>query len=251
MRTKKDRPIISADDVAVVFNDEQVAELAKTAKLPPGTDMAALAEGVQEAARIFAREASLLTGNELHSEIAGLHKAADRYWYDVLAAMMENLSSQARNMLKERGPAGLEIELPPPDALRDPARRDGACETIARFCRVGGGYIDGRRRPSGKQSRPTWRQLLHAPEPRRNFAKRDAERNFVLWLSIAWLDATGVPPSRTAHHKADGRDVGPFARFLRRCLRLVGAGDADAVELMNELHRRRREGESPDKNAVS
>jgi hypothetical protein len=58
-------------------------------------------------------------------------------------------------------------------------------------------------------------------------------------LSLAWVEATGLAPSRTARPRDASRDVGPFARFVRECLSLVGAGNADAVELMNELHRRR------------
>lgn len=48
MRSKKKRPIIAAGDVEGIFNDAQVAELAKIAKLPSGADLAALAEGVRK-----------------------------------------------------------------------------------------------------------------------------------------------------------------------------------------------------------
>jgi len=235
MRTKKFRPVIAAEDVAVVFNDVQVAKLAQAAKAPPNTNMTALAEEVREAARIFACDAKLLIGNQLHAEIDELHKAADRRRYEEVADRIGNLSPLAQDMLKEQG--GWPIELPPLDALRDPARREDACELIARLCRFGGRLVDGRRRPLGKRSRPTWRPLLYAPEPRRQFPKRDVERDYVMWLQLAWLQATESRPARTADH----RNPGPFARFARECLRLVGAGHADVVELINEVHRRRRE----------
>jgi hypothetical protein len=240
MRSKKKRPIIAAGDVEGIFNDAQVAELAKIAKLPSCADLAALAEGVRQAASIFVHEAGIQNGNELHNEIAELHKASDRHRYDEVAALMEKLSPQARDMLKDRG-VTVGISLPAPDALRDPARRQGAGEMVVRLCQFGGRFVAGRRRPSGKQSRPTWRPLLRAPEPRRNFAKRDAERNFIMLLSIAWHEATGAAPSRTARNCDDSRDVGPFARFARECLRRLGALDADVVELINEMHRRRIE----------
>ncbi len=238
---KSARPIVAADDVAVVFSDGNVTELAKKAKLPLSTNLTVLAEGVREAASIFARDARVPNGNELRNEIADLYHAADRDRYDEVVALLEKLSAQAYDMLEDRGAPDPSMKLPLPDALRDPIRRKGACETIARLCQNGGGYVDGRRRASGKHSRPTWRPLLHAPAPRTNFAKREAERDFVTWLSLAWLEATGSPPSRTARHRDEGRDVGPFARFARECLRQVGAPDADVVELMNELHKRRRE----------
>jgi hypothetical protein len=246
MGTNKARSIIAAEDVTVIFNDTRVAELARTAKLPDGTDMAALAEGTREAARIFARDARVPTGNELHDEIGGLHKTADRHLYEEVAGQLERLSPRARDILRDhRGARGSRTLLPSPEALRDPVRREAACDAIVSLCRIGVQLVEGRRRPSGKRSRPTLRPLLHAPEPQRNFTKRDAERHFVMLLSLAWLEATGSAPSRTARHSDDSRKVGPFARFARECLRLAGASGADVVEIINDARRRHREMERP------
>jgi len=241
MRKGKSRSIITAEEVPVIFDDARVRDLAKTAKLPPSANMAAFAAGVRDAAWIFARDARIPTCNDLHAEIAELLKAAGARDYDHAAALLENLSHSARGLLKDRGARpSIAIELPTPDAMRDPGRRERGCDAIARLCQVGGEYVDGRRRPSGKRSRPAWHALLHAPEAQRNFPKRKVERQFVIWLSVAWLDATGQEPSRTARHRDDG-NLGPFASFVRECLRLVGAQDADAVGLINDLHKRRRD----------
>jgi hypothetical protein len=62
-------PIIAFEGVANVFNDEQVGKLAKIADLPPGSDLAAFAEGIREAARIYARDARNPNANELHDAI--------------------------------------------------------------------------------------------------------------------------------------------------------------------------------------
>jgi hypothetical protein len=239
MRAKKARPIVAAKDVGAIFSDAVVAELAKCAKPPSGTDVIALAKGTREAVRTLTREASFPTGNELHDKIAELQEAAGQHRYDEVAALWEGLPPRTLNIVKDRA-SRLGIVLPSLDALRDSARREGACETIARLCQFGGQYVAGRIRPFGKQSSPTWRPLLCASAPRRNLPKRNAERNFVMWLSIAWREATGAAPSRTARHRDASRDVGPFARFARKCLDRAGAPDADVVELMNELHRRRR-----------
>jgi hypothetical protein len=244
------------------LSDEKVAELLAKTKLPPGTDKALLAEGVRDAARIFARDSRL---NELHNEIGKMYEAADRRGYDEVAAVLEHLSS--RTLRVERSvqifcttlpclvrpevsvtyPAGTPfgpvlLGLPTPEALRDPAQRNGACEAITRLCRSGGRLAEGRRRSGGKRSRPTFRPLLYTPESRTNFPKRDAERDFVMWLSIAWLEATGSKPSRTARHGDASRVLGPFARFAGECLRRCGAGYADPVGIINELNQRRREG---------
>ena len=245
MRIKKTRPIILAEDVPVIFHDNCIAELAKIARLPPGADAAAFAAGIREAACIFARDASMPTGNELHDEIDELFKAADGRSYNEVADLLERLSPQARAILQNRGAhPSIGIEVPSPDMLRDPARRGEACKGIARLCQFGGHLIEGRRRPSGKRSRPVWRPQINAPAKQRNFPRRKAERDFVMWLSLAWLEATGKKPSRTARWYEVARgtrppQLGPFAKMVRKCLCLVGAADADVVELMKEVHRRR------------
>ena len=145
-----------------------------------------------------------------------------------------------RRILTRVSRAPLRFPLPTPSDLRDEASREAACEVVARLCWMSCQFVEGRRRPSVKQSRHIARPLLFAPKPRQHFPRRYAERNFVMLLSIACVEATGVAASRTARHRDASRNIGPFARFVRECLQLVGAKDADAVELINELHRRRR-----------
>jgi hypothetical protein len=230
----KSRRSIASEDIPRVFDDACLRELAS--ELPAGADLARFAEGVREAARIYAKDARIPTDNELHAEIAALQRAADRGQHDRVATLIESVSPQARQLLNERGARpSIGITLPSADALRDPAKRDAACTCVARLCQHGGRYVEGRRRPSGKRSRPVWRPLLHAPEPRRHFPRRDAERDFVVWLGTAWYAATGKKPPRTA----DSRKPGPFARLVKRCLALVGAPHANAVELIKGLDRYR------------
>src|SRR6185295_18525284 len=73
-----------------------------------------------------------------------LHHAAQRLEYDRAATLLESLSAKARDTLNNL-PA---TNLPPTAALRDPVLRKDACETIASLCRIGGGIIEGRMRPS-------------------------------------------------------------------------------------------------------
>jgi hypothetical protein len=231
-RFEKATRIIAPGDVAAVFNDEVIRRLAE--ELPPNADLGALSRGVREAVRILINEAHIPTRNELHDEIAELWKAADGRQHELAADRLERLSPAARNML---GKKHLPLHLPSPDALRDPGRRDGACAAIASLCQFGGRSAKG---PPSKGTPAQWRPLLYAPTPRRNFPKRDPERNFVMHLSLAWLEATGKVPPHTARHQDDSRKLGPFGRVVRECLGLVGLRDADVVELINELHRRRR-----------
>ena len=243
MRLKKRRPIISEEEVSAIFDDTRVVKLAHIGRLPANANKAVFSAGIREAARIFARDARIPTGNDLHAEIGELHRAADRQRYDEVFGLLESLSPAARALLQDRA-ARIGIELPPSDGLHDPERREEACQAcqaITRLSQFGGRWAEARRRPSGKQSRPVWRSLLWASEPRRNFRKRNAERDFVMWISVAWQEAVGTPPTRTARHSDASRDVGPFAKLVSECLQLVGAGDADVVELLNEMDRRRRE----------
>jgi hypothetical protein len=241
----KRRPAIAPDDVAGVFDDTCISELATLAKVPAGADLNVFAAGVCEAARTYARNARTRDDNELHHEIAAFYQAAHRRRYERVVASREDLSPQARSHLKNRlkrpGPFAAGLRLPTVEELRDPKCRDEACDMIRRLCSIGGSYVKGRKRPSGKRSGPTFRPLLHAPALRQHVSKREPERNFVMNLETTWLEATGTKPSLTARHSDVGRRVGPFARFARKCLHLVGAKHVDVVETINELNRRRIE----------
>jgi hypothetical protein len=174
--------------------------------------------------------------------------------FESLAKARENLSVEATELLNSHGTT----ELPSPNALRDVKQREAACRVIAELCSFGGSFVSGRRRPTGKRSRHHLRPLLYAPERSSGFAKRDAELNFIERLGFVWKEATGKSPPRTARHidkppttlgeQAEARrrararhtTLGPFPGFAKDCLTLAGVRDADVVELINELDRRRR-----------
>jgi hypothetical protein len=63
-------------------------------------------------------------------------------------------------------------------------------DVIARLCRVGGAWVEGKKRPTGRRSR-TWTVLLQAPGKRRGHPGNEAARLFVIKLQLAWLEATG------------------------------------------------------------
>ena len=239
---KEARALIPAEEVPDVFDTACIERLAKIEKLPATTDLARLGEGIREAARIFARDARIPNVNQLHDEIAVLCKVADPYQakppdWEAIAAAVENLSPEAREQLGRRGARRLvPIELPGPDAFRDPKQRDDAREVMLMLMQQGAIWVEGRSRGAGKRSRPSLRPRLYAPSKQKSPPRRTAERNFIMQLSIVWYEATGKAPPRTAHHG----QLGPFARLVRECMRLMGAADVDVVELINDLHRRRQ-----------
>ena len=256
MRTREGRKshqrrerIIALDRVDFVFDDDCIRSLVTAHKLPNGIDLSVLGTGVREAARIFVREVRIPNSNELNDEISNLYSLAEKRQFELLAAAREELSSEALGLLNKRNGC----ELPSAQDFRHLASRDAACEAVASLCRYGGKMVRGRRRPGGKQSRATFQPLLYAPERSQRFKKRDAERNFVMWLRGAYTEAAGKSPPRTARHidkrpitlgeqaKARRRarvrhtTLGRFTGFAKDCLTLVGAYDVDVVKLINKL----------------
>jgi hypothetical protein len=236
---------IAEEEVVHEFDDSCIARLAGIGELPANADKQRFAESIRVAARIYARDAREPNDNKLHAEIASLHKAAERHDYERVSKLLAALSPRSRERLNDRAKR-LGFGLPTSEALHDPELREEACISVARLCCTGGGYVDGRLRRSGKRSR-TWRWRLYAPGPRSHFPKRQAERDFVMWVRLAWLEAVGEAPSATVNPgrgklrpNGSREPGGPFARMICECLRLVGASHADAVGLLNELARRRR-----------
>jgi hypothetical protein len=258
----KRRPIISLADVPAVFDDPCIHELAVKAKLPAAADLEAFGRWIREAAEMFVREVQVPTANEIRSEITRLHKAAAQRDFELAASLLGGLSQEARALF-EAPELALEIievnpqcstaktsrvepmpsrkmeqsarSLPSPSDLRNDAFRDQACVAIASACRIGAQRVEGRRRSSGRRSSPTLRPTPYAPTASKNFLRREAERNFVERLTTAWGKSTGKKPPRTARHKDAGRGLGPFAQFVQECLRLIGAGYADPVALINAV----------------
>jgi hypothetical protein len=126
--------------------------------------------------------------------------------------------------------------LPQPTDLVDPDKRERACVAVIDRCEIGGRKVLGRKRPSGRRSW-TWKPVLWAPELNPHPEIRSAERTFIMWLQIAWRDATGINVPVTAHPD----NPGPFARLAQKALVLLGAPHADAVQLINDLEHARND----------
>jgi hypothetical protein len=147
------------------------------------------------------------------------------------------------------------LKLPSAQELRDPAKREEACDIVRLFCSVGAELVKGRKRPTGRRSASTWQTVLYAPVPisrqrlkqmagrkgrkpikaMRRLGRRETELAFLMNLQLAWLGATGKKSSLAAN--ADR--LGPFARMVEQSLKLVGAGRVHVAELINDLNRRR------------
>lgn len=246
---------ILPEHVPGVFDDTRIKALVRMGMLPSDADLSIFASEVRRAALIYCADARAPNTNEVHREIADLHKAASQHRYLRVADLLANLTPAARDVVAA-GSAGVRdrIALPEPDDLRDVTKRGAGCAAVECLCTFGGRWTDGRKRPNGRRSR-TWQPLLRAPAPSRHFGKRDAERHFVTNLRLAVLQATNRQPPATARLVCKGTDAtgervyaasGAFARLVSLALRSVGAAgnhrqaDVLAVELINEINRRRR-----------
>ena len=241
MRAKKDRRIPTPEDLPRILDDKFICVLAQEAKLSWAANIPRLAKGIRTAAEVLSREANTVSDNEVHYEVDGLLRAAARAIkaqkskdaaYKKVALQIEGLSERTRELLNRRG------TLPAPEILRDPAVQQVACETIVRLCRIGAYWQKGRRRTGGKRSM-TMVSVLHAPSLEQHPARLEAQLYFMMMLRAAVAEATGIPPLPTAH---PGRPT-PFAKMAQVCLNKLQAG-ANAVELINELQKRRKEMES-------
>jgi hypothetical protein len=241
--SKKRQSAFRAADVPRKFDDARIEDLAKIGHLPVDANRQRFADSIREAARIYARDAQTPSNNATRDEIEQLHRAAARPKQKdtQVANLVANLSPETLQWLTAReGTPGFEragFKFPSLEDLHDAARRDEACDIVRRFCSNGGKYIEGRKRPSGKRS-IAWLPFLYAPERIGHPPKREAELRFAMHLRLAWLEATGKRPTATVNPGSPDR---PLVEMLRECLRLVDAKHADAVELINQLQRRRRQ----------
>jgi hypothetical protein len=141
------------------------------------------------------------------------------------------LSNRDRRLLEDRAVwLTHRYRLPRPELPRDPDR-------LMALLRHGGRMVPGRRRPGGKRSRPTFVPALWAPRVARGRPRNEAGRELVVWLGIAYFEATGRYPPRSACHSKPG----PFVRFVRGCLDRLDARHVDAVEVVNRVGRLRQD----------
>jgi hypothetical protein len=222
---RKVRRIPAPEKLPRIFDDKFILILAKQAKLSWAANIPRFAEGVRDAASQCVAEMAIPSDKAVRDEIRALYSAANRYRYKETATRIRKISGRTRALMKTRGDR-LRLAIPEAEVFGDCARRDEACETIVRLLRVGW--------ECGKP-------LLYTPElpewePPRGTPRRKAELDFVTGLRLAYLKATGMPPT----HMANSNRPGPFARMVQTCLNEIAPG-ANAVGLLNKLHQRRLE----------
>jgi len=230
------REILTDSQIESIFDALCISKIAAIARLPPDANLQRFGDGIREAVRIYFRDVCEPNENRLHQEIKKLHAAARKKDYQQTGTLLAGLSQRGLRLLSQRtvNEDG-NFQFTPLDELFSPDQRDRACEKIAALCAFGGGSKPGRTRPTGKRSQ-SWEWVLYAPAPKTTSEKQATERTFIMWLRVAWLEATGKPPSKSTNNYQKG----PFARFVRMCFDLSGVVGVDEVALINGVLERRR-----------
>jgi hypothetical protein len=249
--------IIGAEEIASSFSDSAVAKAAGRARLPAGTDLSRLANDVRASVEQYVAKSCQASSNSVRRQMGALVRAGARRDYVSLADLLDHLSPEAKDLLDERyrrhserrprrGGDRISWALPDSAALRELGTREKAADAIVSLAVMGGHSCEGRRRPGGKRSRE-WRWYLHAPAPSRSEPRREAERQFHMFLRIDYERATGRKPPTTARLDM----LGPFGRFLAECLSMARAPVTHrdphrtglAAQLMNDFARKCRRAE--------
>ena len=238
--------LILANQVPVKFDAAAIKAIADEAKIPATANLQNFGDAVRDAATRYIEAAKKPQIGAVRKEIEGLYRQASKAEKGDAKAVNETarrlviLSPTARQFLNQRVKRGL--PLPTPSDLSNNRCEDAISQLLRLLC-WGGVTVQGRAREDGKRSRPKFKPLLWAPAPRRGRPSNEAEREFVMWLSIAYLEATDRSPPRTVNSRAKG----PFCRMVESCLKRVGAGHVDVVEAINAAGSLRE----PSKNHVA
>jgi hypothetical protein len=248
----KRRSLITPGDVDQVFNDAVIKELAKGS--PRNADPTRFAQSVRNDAQLFIEAKARLNNPQLRKEIArlyGLNNRAQRgdRAAQELAREMDTMHAHVRCWLVRCNPEGRSI--PTSKEIISLQTRTNAIHRLRLILSYGSlgsdAQKEGRKRPSGKRSRPFTPPLLRAPGVERKPDEQSncnegrprggAEREFVRNLRLTYWDAASKKPP----DKVDFQSRGPFSEFVHRCFELVGAPQGYVTKLINELGQARHE----------
>src|SRR5690349_7575342 len=101
---------IQIADVDRVLGESEIAELAKKARLPPGSDLTVFGDVVRDAVRIYLAEGTEPSIASIVKEIRQLYRRVGRVIegkggdaaVEILAVSLRDISDAARNHIEER-----------------------------------------------------------------------------------------------------------------------------------------------------
>src|SRR5262249_37097686 len=199
------RSLIAISDVESVFNDEIVKEWARTLKLPADADIARFAQSIRSSAINFLKEKDKLNFPQLRTAIERLYQLNTRAedgndrTARALARAVDAMHADVRQWLLSCNTPH-HRNIPTATEILSPLARQSAVKRFRLILSYGGRVVAGRKRSGGRRSR-SFKPLLKLPEQsKRGRPRGEAEREFVQWLALDYVVATGRPPPRTAHY---------------------------------------------------
>jgi hypothetical protein len=231
-----------------LFSDEAIKKLAEDSKLPPDADLVLFGTFVRDAAAFYLEEVGWASGAKIRADIQAIRRTVKpineqkkgRQPHLIIKALRE-ASPETIQLLRRRAAIRGEM-FPSDDDITDVARIGGAVRVLDALTRAGGSIKQGRKRPSGRQSKK-YEVELYAPVSRRNFAKRDAERAAIKRLRKAWRWAAALGdaareaamPGNVPSTSASLENAGPFVRLARGFFEELRVRVVDVVHVINSI----------------
>ncbi len=188
--------LITASEVDHVLDADNVAWLAKEAKLPQTADLKRFRDFLKIAIHGFLIDIDNPLPATIRAEIAKLNRWTRAVrkgdaGIGVLKGALKQLSPEAREYLYSPNH-------PIPDAtdLDDPARRDAALRRLAGLTVRGAEWKPGRKRRGGKRSRDTLTRNLEGPPAVRGRPPNRAGLLLCETLAAAYAELSGRPLPR-------------------------------------------------------
>lgn len=220
------------------LTNDKIRELAKLAKLPTTADIKVFGENISVAIQIYLDEK---TPNYINKELKTLYKLAkavtdgDDGKIKNLLEKFKIISTGAKRELGKHGKYAPPI--PTNEELENIETCKNAANILQRLITYGGCMKKGRNRPTGKQSRPTFKPYWDLPIVNPGWSSRQPELYLIRCLGMAYFEAIGKPAPYTADSRMrtnGGLIASPFTRLVVEVLKIAGKPNINAVELVNK-----------------
>ena len=240
MTTRKQRArLILPNEIERSFDEAAIQCLAEAAKLPQGTDLERFGRSIRAAVHQYLIDAAIPQPGEIRMEIEQLASTVQHALngepgrLEAAVAALEALPPATRKTFEEHSHPR---SVPSARDLRDSVYGRTALSLLFGLCHRGAEWEMGRKRPSGKRSRPHLQPRLAGPRVQRGRPSNRAEFMLCNRLAGTYWRATGRSPP----HRVDMRKPGPFLRLVQEVLVRIGASHINAAELIDPRRKRRR-----------
>jgi hypothetical protein len=228
-RVQRER-LISLDRIDAAFDNDFVAETWCNA-YPEQALPADFPSHVRSSARAYLELASITSKGELSLALKRLHDclipAIETRDRERAARALEQTPENVVSELRRRFPG----KVPSPEDIRQPSLSFECAKVLLGSCVRGAEIVPGRRRPGGRQSRPTLK-IIPLYKQRRGRPPQEAEMMLVRSLGEYFYNRDKKFPGLLSHGGGFAPDAGPFARLVAAVLVRCGANSVNPIKLV-------------------